>query len=432
MFDPPEVCGGCHTEIYKQWKGSMHSNAWTDPIYRAALNHVSKKTGGKVDELCMGCHTPVGVVTGEANPAGVGMSDIANRGVQCDVCHNISETQGIGNGAYVLTPKLHGRPLKFGPFKDAKSPYHDTAYSVLHTRSEFCGQCHNVTHPFNRLPIERTYSEWKDSAYAGQGIQCQDCHMPPTAAKVTPFTKERPKVYRHFFVGGNALVTKLLGSDMHSDIAVQMLKKSATVEIHAPKSVTAGGLANIVVKVTNVGAGHKLPTGFPEGREMWLDFKVTDKNGREVYRLGQVKDGRTEPETKSFKVVLGDKNGNPVDLELLEADRILHDTRIPAKGSSNIEYAFLVDPAAQGPLHIVADLNYWSVSPGWIKQLMGDKAPTVPIIKMASAQAQMDLRPSTKSVNKGGRSTGTQQSTRKTDGKGLAEATPRKKTAPAT
>src|SRR5258707_2622563 len=24
MFDAPEICGGCHTDIYKQWKGSMH------------------------------------------------------------------------------------------------------------------------------------------------------------------------------------------------------------------------------------------------------------------------------------------------------------------------------------------------------------------------------------------------------------------------
>src|SRR5262245_45113690 len=58
QFEPPEVCGGCHGEIYTQWKGSMHSNAWTDPVYRAALNLVSASSGGKVDNFCMGCHTP--------------------------------------------------------------------------------------------------------------------------------------------------------------------------------------------------------------------------------------------------------------------------------------------------------------------------------------------------------------------------------------
>lgn len=401
MFDAPEVCGGCHTKAYKEWKGSMHSNAWTDPVYRAALNHVSKTSGGKVDLLCMGCHTPAGVVSGEANPAGKGMSKIADRGVHCDVCHNISDTNGIGNGAYVLTPKLNGRPMKFGPLKDAVSPYHDTVYSALHTRSEFCGQCHNVTHPFNRLPIERTYSEWKDSVYNGLGVQCQDCHMKPAAGKVTPFTKERPKVYGHYFVGGNAVVTHLLGSDMHADMARQMLKSAATVEIEAPKGLPRGDMASVIVKVTNVGAGHKLPTGFPEGREMWLDFKVTDSNGRVLYQLGRVRDGKLEPNTKAFKVVLGDKHGNPVDLELLEADRILYDTRIPPKGFSDIKYTFAVDPSAKGPLRIEADLNYWSFSPAWLEQLMGDKAPAVPIITMTSARTEVPLKPSARSAREG-------------------------------
>ncbi len=130
LFDQPEVCGGCHTEIYRQWNGSMHSFAWKDPIYRTALAKASKNTQGKVDKLCMGCHTPIGVLSGEASPSGKGMSEVADKGVSCEVCHNISETNGIGNGAYVLTPKLHGSHLKFGPFKDAKSPYHDTAYSA--------------------------------------------------------------------------------------------------------------------------------------------------------------------------------------------------------------------------------------------------------------------------------------------------------------
>jgi hypothetical protein len=176
-FELPELCGGCHLDMYSQWNGSMHSNAWHDPVYRAALNLMSKASKGRTDNFCMGCHTPIGVVTRQASPSGVGMSEVANRGVQCEVCHNVSRTSGIGNGSYVLTPKLYGRPLKFGPFSDAASPYHDSAYSKLHTQSEFCGDCHDVTHPFNRLPVERTYSEWRDSTYAGEGVQCQDCHM---------------------------------------------------------------------------------------------------------------------------------------------------------------------------------------------------------------------------------------------------------------
>ena len=393
QFDSPEVCGGCHVEIYAQWKGSMMANAWTDPIYRAVLNAVSKATGGKVDKFCMGCHTPVGVVTGEATPSGKGMSEIAGRGVQCDVCHNISDSTGIGNGAFVLTPKLYGRSLKFGPFKDAISPYHDTAFSPLHAKSEFCGQCHNVTHPFNLLPIERTYDEWRDSPYAGMNVQCQDCHMKPAPGRATPFSREREQIHTHHTVGGNMLVPKMLGSEKHAKLAEEMLQSAAKLEIFAPSSLVAGAVNKVRVRVTNVGAGHKLPTGFPEGREMWIDFRVTDGAGRTLYRLGEVRDGYTEEGTKSFKVVLGDKEGKVVDLNPIDADRILFDNRIPAKSYDDTEFSFLVPGDLQGKLQIVADLNYWSFPQGFLDQLMGKDAPTVPIAKMARAAVRSEAVP---------------------------------------
>jgi cytochrome c554/c'-like protein len=391
FFEMPELCGGCHIDTYKQWKGSMHSNSWSDPVYRAALNLMSKASHGKTDNFCMGCHTPIGVVTREASPAGEGMSDVANQGVQCEVCHNVSRTSGIGNGSYVLTPKLHGRPLKFGPFKDAVSPYHDTAYSKLHTQSEFCGDCHDVTHPFNRLPVERTYSEWRDSTYAGEGVQCQDCHMKPVRGRATPISKERERLYTHYFVGGNALVPRLLGSTLHSEQAEAMLKSAATVQITGPRTLRVAETNLVGVRITNVGAGHKLPTGFPEGREMWLDFKVLDARGVQIYRLGAVKDGRTEPGTRSFKVVLGDRNGKVVDLNLLDADRVLYDTRIEPRGYEDVTYLVNVPAGAVGPLQIVADLNYWSFSQALLNELLGEKAPKTHITRMGSAVASVQL-----------------------------------------
>ena len=72
-----------------------------------------------------------------------------------------------------------GGPLKFGPRSDAKSPFHETVYSDLHTISEFYSSCHNVTHLFNKLAIERAYDKWRDSVDNGQGIECQDWHMTP-------------------------------------------------------------------------------------------------------------------------------------------------------------------------------------------------------------------------------------------------------------
>jgi len=391
QFDSTTLCSGCHMDLYTQWKGSMHSNAWTDPVYRSALSMMSQASHGKIDNFCMGCHTPVGVVTREATPAGKNMSEAATQGVHCEVCHNVSKISGYGNGSYVLTPQLHGRPLKFGPYKDAVSPIHDTAYSQLHTQSEFCADCHDVTHPFNRVPVERTYTEWRDSSYAGQGVQCQDCHMKPARGRASPIGKEREHVYSHYFVGANALVTQLLGSDMHSKQAEEMLKACAKVEILAPTELSATRTNQVQVRVTNIGAGHKLPTGFPEGREMWLDFKVMDAHNTQIYRLGAIKNGRTEPGAKTFKVELGDHNGKVVDLKVLEADRILSDTRINPHGYGEVTYMIDLPKGVSGPLKLVADLNYWSFSQALLDSLMGKNAPRAHVTHMTTATATVGV-----------------------------------------
>jgi len=69
--------------------------------------------------------------------------------------------------------------IKRASLKDAVSPYHKTEYSELHTKSDFCGNCHNIFNPVTNFPVERTYDEWKYSIYAQKSIQCQDCHMVP-------------------------------------------------------------------------------------------------------------------------------------------------------------------------------------------------------------------------------------------------------------
>src|SRR5262249_4140150 len=129
---------------------------------------------GKIDNFCVGCHSPIGLTTGTARALG---TETSSSGVDCESCHTVSRISGLGNGSIVLTPVTHNRPVKYGPRNDAMSPFHDTTYSALHTNSDFCATCHNVTHPINHLAVERTYDEWRDSYYHGAGIGCQDCHM---------------------------------------------------------------------------------------------------------------------------------------------------------------------------------------------------------------------------------------------------------------
>lgn len=398
QFEPPETCGGCHGEIYDQWKGSMHSHAWNDPVYLALMRAASKATNGATDNLCIGCHTPIGLTTGEATPDGEKLSELARNGVQCEFCHNISAVSGIGNAAFVLTPHKYGRPLKFGPFKDAGSPYHDTTYSDLHTRSEFCGACHNVTHPLTRIPLERTYDEWRDSPYPAEGIGCQECHMSPgpgfrkNPGKAADQGKEREHIYTHYFVGGNTMITSLLGSETHAGLSREMLKSAATLELVSVRNARPGATAAVVLRVHNSGAGHKLPTGFPEGREMWVDFKVMDDKGALIYRLGRLDQaGRPENGAPSFKVVLGDAAGEIVEVEVWKVTRVLSDNRILPRGYADVRFDVPIPADAQGELTITADLNYHSFSQHFVDHLLGEKAPRVPTELMVSLTRQIAL-----------------------------------------
>ena len=182
-FKPAVTCQECHGDIYKQWKGSMHSLAYKDPVFQALWKLGDKETNGQTNKLCLGCHSTAGVVSGTVvDTKGKNVPEVVEDGVQCHVCHSVKSTRvdrsptgEPQNASFLITP---GR-AHFGPFKDGWSWRHKTEYSELHTKSEFCAGCHQLFHPANNMPIARTYSEWKDSIYAEKDIQCQDCHMQP-------------------------------------------------------------------------------------------------------------------------------------------------------------------------------------------------------------------------------------------------------------
>ncbi|MFC4862753.1 multiheme c-type cytochrome [Pseudomonas sp. JS3066] len=399
-FDDAQVCGACHDQIYQQWRTSMMSHAWEEPIYRALLKHASEATEGRVDNFCTGCHTPIGLTTGQINStvnrASVEFTAEHNPmpGVDCETCHNISARTGLDNGAYVLSPRAHGKPTKFGPRSDATSPYHDTVYSDLHTRSDFCATCHNVTHPFSTVAVERTYDEWLESPYSFSGQTCQSCHMPGFAGKAAIMGPERADVASHWFTGANAAVLEYLGQKDAAQRAREYLAKAAEISFESvPGQLVPGQEASVRVKVANVGAGHKLPTGFPEGREVWIDFHAVDAAGHKFYRLGAVREGATEPDTRNFKVHLGDKDGKELDIEVWNATQILSDNRILPKGYDVREFSFVVPADAVGPVTLTAELNYWPFPQRLVDYLLGANKLKVEVTRMGQVVRELPLGP---------------------------------------
>jgi len=411
-FEDPSVCRGCHAEIYKQWNGSMHSNAFVDPVFQGLWRIGVRETNGAVERLCAGCHTAIGTVAEEVKlgPDGVFQaSDIAKKGVQCDLCHTIkaarkheTPTREPQNASFVVDPG----PVKRGPYKDADSPYHETEYSDLHTRSEFCANCHNVFHPSNNFPIEDTYREWKTSVYAQAGIQCQDCHMMPVEKAIEAArTLKRPvnpgraaaggpmreNVFTHEFVGANAAVTELLGAKNHAAIAVKRLQNAASLTLELPENAAAGGIVKFKVRVRNETAGHNLPTSLTDVRQVWLEV-VAKAGDMVVLHSGALDaDGTVDPDAAMFHAQAVDKEGHHTH-KPWEIVRFESNTTIPPKGSTAVPYSLQVPAAAKGPISVQATLRYRSADQKLANVLLGAGAPKLPVIDMVTASGQIGVK----------------------------------------
>ena len=222
-------------------------------------------------------------------------------------------------------------------------PPHTWKHSPFHSDSAMCGSCHNVTSPpaetgpFRTLiladgtdtglafPIERTYSEWLASDYAtalfsdgaedggdistpgvrvSNTTHCQDCHMRQAqpapgepgglvACGLDGIPRDG-NLPMHEFVGGNTWIPAILKGeypllnrseafDRTIAWATEMLSER-TAKVQATAQVSAG-TGTVSVKVTNL-AGHKLPTGYGEGRRMWLHVTVRGANNALVFESG--------------------------------------------------------------------------------------------------------------------------------------------------
>lgn len=345
-----QLCHGdfamSNTEPYPTWSGSMMANSARDPIFWAAMDVAENDLPG-VGDFCLRCHTPSPWLAGRSEPPGgstdgcglLGNLDEPNNdfdGVSCHLCHRMTVNESPPPGEEEVyfenaqfwiddgdctTPG--SGPCRRGPYDypgGVGQPPHEWAFSEYHVDSDICGTCHNITHPVLTLidengvdtglpyPIERTFLEWQLSDFAapatgGGSVQpCQSCHMPdatesPVYACVFEETDRTDDLAVHQFVGGNTWIPEVLqgeypalGRDDAFDATIAwatdlLQNRSATVELIAPPSAVAGENLGVAVRVTNL-SGHKLPTGYVEGRRMWLNVTARDAEGDLFWQSG--------------------------------------------------------------------------------------------------------------------------------------------------
>jgi hypothetical protein len=404
-------CAVCHPRQLKELQGSMHSAAHSDPLYRSFAETARREAGPKVYAFCSGCHSAAGVASGLIpNKPDDQLPNEAKAGVSCDICHSISSLTGQagpwkepGNASFVLEQSR----AKFGKLGEVvENRRHTGAKRDFFGKAEFCASCHTVIHPINGLRIEHTYGEWKESIYAKKGIQCQDCHMREVADAIKVAQTLKPievkgqsanegpvrQIYPHLFVGGNANADRLANGKQHAQMAEKRLKSAARLELKVPESVTAGKPLSFDVLVHNVAAGHNIPTGVTELRQMWVDLRVLDAKGNELFHSGDLDEkGDLRSGAIRFGAETLDKDGKPT-YKLWEMAKFLWKRTIPPKSSCRDTVTVKLPAGLKGNVTINARLLYRSASPTVVKQFMQDKAFTPKIVEMTKTDARVSVR----------------------------------------
>lgn len=328
-------------------------------------------------------------------------------------------------GQYFVDPGS----AKSGPFFDPEAK-HQVQYSRYHKSKTFCSTCHDVTNPIlasvllgpdvpetqaaaSYFHVERTTSEFLLGAY-GQGgsstiipgipwaDKCQDCHMRDVTGvgcnkAGTPTRDDLPL---HDLAGGNQWIARILASvdpegpvyDPYNYLILSGQKHDGAqidvggllgvgeallegayrvdrqLEVSANLDIVEESSDNVTLRVTN-NAGHKLISGFPEGRRMFLNVKFYDEsdnlidetnpyeplvttqdpNGNEVYVSGGILTKTDDELVWEAQMSSIDITGENKTFHFALATNRYKDNRIPPKGFDTTEmYSRLVQPRWHG------------------------------------------------------------------------------------
>ncbi len=303
-------CQGCHDDVAGQWQLSAHGNAAVDNYYQALASMFIQEQGVEAVRFCAGCHNPVGLMQGEIDAsaqvaagdsehayearhlgAELAISQRAAEGVSCVACHQASTLDvSPGNGSLAIT-KANDLPqgsrsqfaLKIAPDR------HQAAMSLSNSstfqESALCGSCHNLTLP-SGMSLEPTFDEWFNSPYPAQETSCQDCHMPEVSGRRVDSGLDG-RIAAH---GGQPGAPSSL-PDLSRN--TDLLRQAATLDVDW--SVNELGFLQLNVWVTNSGAGHYLPTGADDLRQLWLATEIRNDSGQVVWETGQPDSGGRLP-----------------------------------------------------------------------------------------------------------------------------------------
>jgi hypothetical protein len=394
--NPTLGCGHCMAPSFQEWQATAHAGSGVNPRFFSLYNGTDitgtqvSSPGYKLDfpdtaGNCATCHAPGAAYDAPFTTDMNALTGVNREGVFCEFCHKVGAVyldpatgRPYHNAPGVFSMRLYrpypGDQLFFGSLDDVTRR---VSYLPLERKSQFCAPCHQFS--FWGTPIYESFKEWQESPYPAQGVECQTCHMPPGTSPTFVLPEK----------GGLARDPARLAS--HLDLGVKDL---AFMQSTVAMSLTARPIAGAVqvdVTLTNVGAGHHVPTDFP-GRHMILVVTAMDAQG---YALPQ-RGGSTVPEWggaqaglpgQAFAKVLRDgQTGESPVVSYWKQAFIVSDNRIPALGSDTSVYTFTV-LSAGGPVTVTAELRFRRA----FQDVMDAKGWSAPDIVMGEAHTTLSV-----------------------------------------
>jgi hypothetical protein len=197
-------CVTCHAAIGAEWARSRHALAWTNGIFQREFQH-------RPQAWCINCHAPMPV-----QQAGLASGDhaLADQGVSCATCH-------VRGGRIVAARRGDASP-------------HDTVVEPSFGSPAFCADCHEFTFPvfttggaaraMTAHPMQDTVTAFRAGPFARERDGCLTCHG---------------SARDHAFPGAHD------AEMLAAAFSVDWCRRGDALE----------------VAITNIGAGHHIPTG---------------------------------------------------------------------------------------------------------------------------------------------------------------------------
>jgi hypothetical protein len=364
-FEPSDRCLSCHKQLYLQYEASAMAKAqilpWDQAEYfKILLPHLRKNPDMKeLEGACIRCHAPLAYLAGDVPPPEKGKADPKADGVACDLCHTM--TGYLGNQPYNGNYRVEPGETKFGPRKEVESYHHDSAFRPIQTSAQMCGTCHDET-SFYGAWVKETYQEWKESAYAKGNIQCMDCHELPARGRASPMGPERSDVAQHLFMGGNS---------------PEWMNGAAIIRIYPQAAeISRGSDLTFQIVVINQRAGHCIPTGSTEERQVWVHVEITDPEGNRHHVRAPLARGDTadkqysvatnRPAYQDLGDMMGMKDFKGISRDALpEGDRLYRKVFLNPKGEETIAQWFAkqtdVFDNRLRPLEARLEIYQWTV-----------------------------------------------------------------------